>query len=163
MFLVGWDDTIGCTILAKYPPGEDLSSDAMLQYLATVQALGQSPTVQVQDERQSTLIYGIPPDGTNGSSRRAPVFIVLLLDESDLGKIKRLRLLLARRARASSRHHAKNKEGCSSNWPGRSSNPLPARSCLSGSRTRARPRHDYFSSRESAPITSAWTRSLTTG
>ncbi len=95
IFFLGWDDTLGCVLRAKYPPEANLDSDAMTQYLATIQALGVAPTVQVQDEHQSTLLYGIPVSARKAGTSRNNQFLVILLNEGEAGKIKRYEVMLS--------------------------------------------------------------------
>ncbi len=59
MFLVGWKYSLGFVLEARYPKEIKKDSNCFLQYAKTFQILSKSLTIQVQDETQSTLVYGI--------------------------------------------------------------------------------------------------------
>ncbi len=94
MFLVGWDNSIGPVIEANFPSEITMERDRMLHYLIAIQSLGTSPIIQVQDETESVLIYGIPTSkgGTGGGFNYN--FIVLVLNEDEGEKAGQYKLLI---------------------------------------------------------------------
>ncbi|UYP45411.1 hypothetical protein NEF87_001696 [Candidatus Lokiarchaeum ossiferum] len=90
IFLVGWDNMLGSIIEAQYPDNSQIDKNKISQYLATLQALGTSPTLEIKDENQIVLIYGFPVrDGIMNYD-----FIVAVLDETDTVLINKLQMEL---------------------------------------------------------------------
>ena len=90
IFLVGWDNMLGSIIEAQYPEDSRIDKNKISQYLATLQALGTSPTIEIKDENQIVLIYGFPVRGGIMNYD----FIVAVLDETDTVLINKLQMEL---------------------------------------------------------------------
>ncbi len=65
----------------------------MIKYLSTIQTLSSSRTVQIQDEEQNVLLYGIPQKPGVGGGFLYD-FLVLPLSENDTADIDAIRLKL---------------------------------------------------------------------
>ena len=90
IFLVGWDNIVGSIIEAQYPEDSQMDQNKISQYLATLQALGTSPILEIKDQNQIVLIYGFPVrDGIMNYD-----FIVAVLDETDSVLINKLQMEL---------------------------------------------------------------------
>lgn len=81
MFLVGWDNNIGSIIEEVYPKSETISQDKIIQYLSTIQGLAVSNTLQIIDENQNVLIYGVPKANNQNYNYS---FIVLFLRQDEI-------------------------------------------------------------------------------
>ncbi len=93
LFLVGWDNHIGPIIEANYPPEITMERDRMLHYLMAIQTLGTSPLIQVQDNKEAVLIYGIPTSDNGTGAGFNYTFIVLILNEDEVEKAGQFKLL----------------------------------------------------------------------
>ncbi len=92
--MVGWDNYIGPIIEATYPSDITMDRERMLHYLMAIQTLGTSPIIQVQDNTESVLIYGIHTNKGEAGAAYNYNFIVLVLGEDELEKAGQFKLRL---------------------------------------------------------------------
>lgn len=85
IILCGWDNILGTIIEACFPPNLSMGKDKSVQYLIAIQQIGKSPVLQIQDDDQITLVFGIPPQ-ISGKRQFSLNFIVLYLNASE-GKL----------------------------------------------------------------------------
>jgi len=87
IFLIGWDNTSGSKIEAKFPQDCQIQNSRITQYLVTLQTFGRSSNIQIKDDNDLVLIYGYPVrEGTANYD-----FIIVILDsleEFDIPKIQ---------------------------------------------------------------------------
>ncbi len=87
IFLIGWDNTLGSKIEAKFPQNCQIQNSKITQYLITLQAFGKSSNIQIKDDNDLVLIYGYPV--REGTANYDFIIVILdSLDESDIPKIK---------------------------------------------------------------------------
>ncbi len=87
IFLIGWDNTLGSRIEAKFPQNCQIQNNRITQYLVTLQAFGRSSNIQIKDDTDLVLIFGYPV--REGKANYD--FIIVILDdleESNIPKIK---------------------------------------------------------------------------
>ncbi len=94
IFLVAWDNSIGPVIEATFPSEITMERDRMLHYLMAIQTLGTSPIIQVQDETEAVLIYGIHTSKGEAGAAYNYNFIVLVLNEDEGENAGQFKLLL---------------------------------------------------------------------
>lgn len=87
IFLIGWDNTLGSKIEAKFPQNCQIQNSKITQYLITLQAFGKSSNIQIKDDNDLVLIYGYPV--REGTANYDFIIVILdSLDETDIPKIK---------------------------------------------------------------------------
>jgi len=60
LFFIDWDNHIGSFLKYKYPSNSDLDLNVILQFLISMQSIASSEVLQIQDNQNLFLIYGIP-------------------------------------------------------------------------------------------------------
>ena len=83
IFLIRWDNQMGSTIEAKFPPECEIQNNRITQYLVTLQSFGKQSNIQIKEENNIVLIYGYP--GTTNYD-----FIIVLLDRNEEGNIYKI-------------------------------------------------------------------------
>ncbi|MHA1728492.1 MAG: GTPase domain-containing protein [Promethearchaeota archaeon] len=89
-FLIGWDNIKGSFIEAQFPSESVIESSKIIQYLVTIQSLGTSANVQINDGENIILLFGIPV--RTGITKYD--FIVIILEESEKKDIPKIQLNL---------------------------------------------------------------------
>jgi len=92
---MGWDNAFGPVIEAKIPPECTMEQDRILHYLMAIQTLSTTPIIQVQDEKESVLVYGAPTKESTTGSGFNYRFIVLILNEDEGEKAGQFKLMLS--------------------------------------------------------------------
>ncbi len=86
IFLVGWDDTMGSQIEAKFPQDCQIQYKNITQYLVTLQSVGKSSNVQIKDDNKIVLIYNhLEKEGVPNYE-----FIIVILDNSEESEVPKI-------------------------------------------------------------------------
>ncbi len=87
IFLIGWDNTSGSKIEAKFPQDCQIQNSRITQYLVTLQTFGKSSNIQIKDDADIVLIFGYPV--RKGTANYDFIIVILNdLEESDIPKIQ---------------------------------------------------------------------------
>ncbi|MHA1341017.1 MAG: ADP-ribosylation factor-like protein [Promethearchaeota archaeon] len=82
LFFIDWDNQIGPVLKYSYPSELKIDNSKILQFLITLQSISASNIIQIQDEGQLYLIFGIPlKDKTTKEFNYSFLALKLKIDE----------------------------------------------------------------------------------